>query len=141
MGWPRNRLHSVWVLARQPRTSTTHRPRGNDRRESVALGFVWRDAEHRPVQRAHEATWWLGTSPVAPYWTGWKEGVMTLIHDAPVRAEDAIRETLPPAHVPSPLRNTAMLLVSVLVLMVGLFVALVLFDTEPAEIHDSWMSG
>ena len=65
---------------------------------------------------------------------------MTLLHDAPARVEDAVREALPPAHVPSPLRNTAMLIVAVLVLMVGLFVALVLFDSEAAEIHDSWMN-
>lgn len=65
---------------------------------------------------------------------------MTLLNDAPAQVEDAVREALPPAHVSSPLRNTAMLLVAALVLMVGLFVALVLFDSEGAEIHDSWMN-
>lgn len=65
---------------------------------------------------------------------------MTLLHDAPARVEETVREALPPAHVPSPLRNTAILLVAVLVIMVGLFVALVLFDSEATEIHDSWMN-
>jgi hypothetical protein len=72
--------------------------------------------------------------------TGRKEGVMTLTREAPVETATAVREPLSPAHVSSSMRNLALLLIAVLAITAAVVVALVLIDSEPAEIHDSWMN-
>jgi len=64
---------------------------------------------------------------------------MTLLHEPPTLAEP-VREELPPAHVPLPMRNLAMALIAILVITAGVVVALIAFDSGPSEIHDSWMN-
>lgn len=65
---------------------------------------------------------------------------MTLLHHAPAETSAPVRETIPPHEVPSPLRSLAILLVAILAITAAVFVAMVLLDSEPAEIHDSWMN-
>ncbi|MDF1597936.1 MAG: hypothetical protein P1T08_17800 [Acidimicrobiia bacterium] len=65
---------------------------------------------------------------------------MTLTREAPVETAEAVREQLPPAHVSSTMRNLALLLIAVLAITAGIVLALVLIDSEPAEVHDSWMN-
>ena len=64
---------------------------------------------------------------------------MTLLREPPTLTE-SVRETIPPTHVSPPLRNLAMLLLAVLVITAGVFIALVTLGSEPVELYDSWMT-
>ena len=66
---------------------------------------------------------------------------MTLLHHAPAETVEPSRDSLPPAHVPSPLRNLAIFLIVILAITAAVVVTMVLIGSEPLEIHDSWMSG
>ena len=66
---------------------------------------------------------------------------MTLLHHAPVETKEPVREPLPPTPVSPALRNLATLLLAILVITAGVFIALVAFDSEPVELYDSWMTG
>lgn len=65
---------------------------------------------------------------------------MTLLHHAPAETSAPVRETIPPTQVPSPLRSLAILLMAILAITAAVLVAMVFIDTEPAEIHDSWLN-
>jgi len=65
---------------------------------------------------------------------------MTVLHRAPSETKTPMREALPPAQVPSPLRSLATALILVLVVVAAVFVSLLLIEEEPVEIHDSWMN-
>ncbi len=68
---------------------------------------------------------------------------MTVLHPEPTDVKaptPPTEEPLPPARVPSPLRNIALALTALLAITAVVFIALVFVESEPVDLYDSWMN-
>ena len=66
---------------------------------------------------------------------------MTIAHHAPGKVPAPVRDSLPSATISSSLRNAATVLVALLMITAVVLLALLFTDSEPVEIHDSWMNA
>lgn len=66
---------------------------------------------------------------------------MTVAHHAPGNVPAPVRDSLPTTTISPSLRNIATLLVAILTITVVVLLALLFADSEPREIHDSWMNA